>query len=77
MGNSKAGVITFAVIITFIVTDIPKELIALTAAGFLLLNRSIASSDMLKLVDGNLYYSSWDYLSSMPLLPPQVFLSNY
>ncbi|MEQ5092094.1 SLC13 family permease [Providencia rettgeri] len=52
--TAKAGVITFAVIITFIVTDIPKELIALTAAGFLLLNRSIASSDMLKLVDGNL-----------------------
>ncbi|MEX0422325.1 transporter [Providencia rettgeri] len=52
--TTKAGVITFAVIITFIVTDIPKELIALTAAGFLLLNRSIASSDMLKLVDGNL-----------------------
>ncbi|WP_272665863.1 MULTISPECIES: SLC13 family permease [unclassified Providencia] len=52
--TAKAGVITFAVIIAFIVTDIPKELIALTAAGFLLLNRSIASSDMLKLVDGNL-----------------------
>ncbi|GAB1440973.1 SLC13 family permease [Providencia sp.] len=50
----KAGIITFVVIIAFIVSDIPRELIALTAAGFLLLNRSIASSDMLKLVDGNL-----------------------
>lgn len=52
--TAKAGIITFAVIIAFIASDIPKELIALTAAGFLLLNRSIASSDMLKLVDGNL-----------------------
>ncbi|HFF1655669.1 MULTISPECIES: SLC13 family permease [Providencia] len=52
--TTKAGVITLAVIIAFIVSDIPRELIALTAAGFLLLNRSIASSDMLKLVDGNL-----------------------
>lgn len=52
--TTKAGIITFAVIIAFIISDIPRELIALTAAGFLLLNRSIASSDMLKLVDGNL-----------------------
>ncbi|WP_353243220.1 SLC13 family permease [Providencia sp.] len=52
--TTKAGIITFAVIVAFIVSDIPRELIALTAAGFLLLNRSIASSDMLKLVDGNL-----------------------
>ncbi|MTC59322.1 transporter [Providencia rustigianii] len=52
--TAKAGVITLAVIVAFVVSDIPKELIALTAAGFLLLNRSIASSDMLKLVDGNL-----------------------
>ncbi|MGG4609353.1 ArsB/NhaD family transporter [Providencia sp. Me31A] len=52
--TTKAGIITFIVIIAFIVSDVPRELIALTAAGFLLLNRSIASSDMLKLVDGNL-----------------------
>ncbi|QCJ69666.1 transporter [Providencia heimbachae] len=52
--TAKAGIITFAVIIAFVASDIPRELIALTAAGFLLLNRSIASSDMLKLVDGNL-----------------------
>ncbi|EPL6453354.1 MULTISPECIES: SLC13 family permease [Providencia] len=52
--TTKAGIITFAVIIAFIISDIPRELIALTAAGFLLMNRSIASSDMLKLVDGNL-----------------------
>ena len=52
--TTKAGIITLAVIVAFVVSDIPRELIALTAAGFLLLNRSIASSDMLKLVDGNL-----------------------
>ncbi|EKT63795.1 SLC13 family permease [Providencia burhodogranariea] len=52
--TSKAGIITLIVIIAFVISDIPRELIALTAAGFLLLNRSIASSDMLKLVDGNL-----------------------
>ena len=52
--TTKAGIITLAVIIAFVATDFPRELIALTAAGFLLLNRSIASSDMLKLVDGNL-----------------------
>lgn len=52
--TSKAGIITAIVIVAFVVSDIPRELIALTAAGFLLLNRSIASSDMLKLVDGNL-----------------------
>lgn len=52
--TTKAGVITFAIIFCFIFTDIPKETIALTAAGLLLINRSISSNDMLKLVDGNL-----------------------
>ncbi|WP_392564128.1 SLC13 family permease [Orbus wheelerorum] len=50
----KAGVITVIVIIAFIATDIPRELIAFGAAGFLLLNRTISSNDMLKHVDGNL-----------------------
>lgn len=50
----KAGIITFIVIIAFIATDIPRELIAFGAAGFLLLNRTIASNDLLKHVDGNL-----------------------
>jgi len=52
--TAKAGVITFAIIFCFIFTDISKEIIALTAAGLLLINRSISSNDMLKLVDGNL-----------------------
>ena len=50
----KAGFITILVIIAFMVGLWPRELIALTAAGFLLMNRKIASSDMLKHVDGNL-----------------------
>lgn len=50
----KAAVITFAIIFCFIFTDISKEIIALTAAGLLLLNRTFATNDMLKLVDGNL-----------------------
>ena len=50
----KAGVITLAIIFCFIFTEIPKEIVALTAAGLLLVNRSISSNDMLKLVDGNL-----------------------
>ncbi|MGG4606236.1 SLC13 family permease [Paenalcaligenes sp. Me131] len=50
----KAGFITLLVIVAFMVGLWPRELIALTAAGFLLMNRKIASSDMLKHVDGNL-----------------------
>jgi len=52
--TAKAGILTFAVILAFVVTDWPRELIALSAAGFLLINRKIASSDMLKHVDGDL-----------------------
>lgn len=52
--TAKAGVVTFAIVFCFIFTDIDKEIIALTAAGLLLINRSISSNDMLKLVDGNL-----------------------
>lgn len=52
--TAKAAVITFGIIFCFIFTDISKEIVALTAAGLLLINRSIASNDMLKLVDGNL-----------------------
>ncbi|WP_392562350.1 SLC13 family permease [Orbus sturtevantii] len=50
----KAGIITLLVIIAFIATSIPRELIAFGAAGFLLLNRTISTNDMLKHVDGNL-----------------------
>jgi Na+/H+ antiporter NhaD/arsenite permease-like protein len=50
----KAGVATFLVVLAFVVSDWPRDLIALGAAGILLINRQIASSDMLKHVDGNL-----------------------
>ena len=50
----KAAAVTLAVILAFVLTDWPKELIALGAAAFLLINRKIASSDMLGQVDGDL-----------------------
>ncbi|MFG1296647.1 ArsB/NhaD family transporter [Xanthobacter variabilis] len=50
----KAGAMTFLVVLAFVVSDWPRDLIALGAAGVLLINRKIASSDMLKHVDGNL-----------------------
>ncbi|MGH2343179.1 SLC13 family permease [Segnochrobactraceae bacterium EtOH-i3] len=50
----KAGAVTLLVILAFVFGDWPRDLIALTAAGFLLINRKIASADMLKHVDGNL-----------------------
>lgn len=52
--TAKAGIVTLAVVAAFIASPWPRELVALTAAAFLLINRTIASSDMLKHVDGNL-----------------------
>ncbi len=50
----KASLVTLVVIAAFVLSDWPRDLIALSAAGVLLINRRIASSDMLKHVDGNL-----------------------
>ncbi|MGQ3675136.1 SLC13 family permease [Xanthobacter sp. TB0139] len=50
----KAAVVTVVVVVAFIFSDWPRDLIALTAAGVLLINRQISSADMLKQVDGNL-----------------------
>ncbi len=50
----KAGAVTAAVILAFVATDWPHELIALAAGGFLLVNRRIASGDVMQHVDGNL-----------------------
>lgn len=50
----KAAIVTLLVVGAFIFSNASRELIALCAAGFLLINRRIASSDMLKNVDGNL-----------------------
>jgi len=52
--TAKAALVTFAVIVAFVFSDWPRELIALGAAAFLLINRRIASSDMMKHVDGSL-----------------------
>lgn len=52
--TTKAAVATFAVIVAFIVSGWPRELIALAVAAFLLINRQIPSTDMMKHVDGNL-----------------------
>ena len=50
----KAGVIAVAVVLAFTFTEWPRELIALGAAAILLVNRKIASADMMKHVDGSL-----------------------
>lgn len=50
----KAAVVTLAVIAAFTLTEWSHAVVALAAAGVLLLNRRIASADMLKHVDGDL-----------------------
>jgi Na+/H+ antiporter NhaD/arsenite permease-like protein len=52
--TAKAGVVAVAVLLAFAFSGWPRELIALGAAAILLVNRRIASSDMLKHVDGGL-----------------------
>ncbi|MBL8579885.1 MAG: transporter [Mesorhizobium sp.] len=50
----KAALVAAAVIAAFIFSDWPRELVALSGAGLLLLSRQVSSKDMLKHVDGNL-----------------------
>ncbi|GHE62419.1 transporter [Camelimonas fluminis] len=50
----KAGLVTLLVMAAFMSDLWPREIIALSAAGILLLNRKIASKDMLGQIDGNL-----------------------
>lgn len=50
----KAAAVTLVVVAAFIFTDWPRDRIALSAAALLLINRRIASTDMMKHVDGNL-----------------------
>jgi len=52
--TAKAAAVTLGVILAFVATDWPKELVALGAAAVMLVNRRIASSDMLGHIDGNL-----------------------
>jgi Na+/H+ antiporter NhaD/arsenite permease-like protein len=52
--TAKAAAVTLGVVLAFVLSDWPRELIALSAAALLLINRQISSTDMLKHVDGNL-----------------------
>jgi Na+/H+ antiporter NhaD/arsenite permease-like protein len=52
--TAKAALVTLAVVVAFVFSDWPRELIALGAAAVLLINRKIASTDMMKHVDGSL-----------------------
>ncbi|HUE87582.1 MAG TPA: anion transporter [Vicinamibacterales bacterium] len=47
----KGAVVTLLVVVAFLFTDWPRELVALTAAGVLLVSRRLASRDMMGLVD--------------------------
>jgi Na+/H+ antiporter NhaD/arsenite permease-like protein len=50
----KVAVVTFAVLAIFVLTDWPRDVVALAAAGVLLMNRRIASINMLRHVNGDL-----------------------
>jgi Na+/H+ antiporter NhaD/arsenite permease-like protein len=52
--TAKAATVTAAIVAAFVFSDWPRELIALAGAGLLLMNRRIASADMMKHVDGSL-----------------------
>ncbi|KAB0586383.1 SLC13 family permease [Comamonas kerstersii] len=50
----KAALVMAVTVVLFVLDIWPQEIVALGAAGILLVNRSIASSDVLQEVDGNL-----------------------
>ncbi|MFD1198062.1 SLC13 family permease [Brucella gallinifaecis] len=50
----KTAIVALIVIGMFILSDVPRELIALAGAGVLLISRKISSKDMLQHVDGDL-----------------------
>lgn len=50
----KAALVTLAVMLAFVLTDWPHDMVALGAAAVMLVNRTVASKDVLKAVDGNL-----------------------
>lgn len=52
---AKAAVVTVLVVAAFCLTAWPRELIALAAGAVLLLNRRVASADVMKHVDGDLF----------------------
>jgi Na+/H+ antiporter NhaD/arsenite permease-like protein len=52
--TSKGLAVAIAVVAAFLLTNWPRELVALTAAGVLLVSRQLASRDMIGLVDWHL-----------------------
>jgi Na+/H+ antiporter NhaD/arsenite permease-like protein len=54
METAKAALVTVVVVAAFMFTGWPHAIVALAGAGVLLLNRRIASSDLMKNVDGDL-----------------------
>jgi Na+/H+ antiporter NhaD/arsenite permease-like protein len=52
--TSKGLAVAIAVVAAFLLTQWPRELVALTAAGVLLVSRQLASRDMIGLVDWHL-----------------------
>jgi Na+/H+ antiporter NhaD/arsenite permease-like protein len=52
--TAKAALVTLAVVAAFVFSHWPRELIALSGAAVLLVNRTISSTDMMDHVDGNL-----------------------
>lgn len=51
---AKGFVVLVTLVVLFVLTDVPREVAALAAAGVLLLSRRLASRDLLGLVDGQL-----------------------
>jgi len=52
--TAKAALVAAAVILAFVLSPWPRELIALAAAGVLLVSRKVSSGDLLSKVDNNL-----------------------
>lgn len=50
----KAAATAIVVVVAFVFSDWPRETVALTAAGFLLLSRRVSSKSLLREVDGEL-----------------------
>ncbi len=53
--TAKTALVTLLVVAAFCLTSWPRDLVALGAGALLLLNRRIASADVMKQVDGNLF----------------------
>jgi Na+/H+ antiporter NhaD/arsenite permease-like protein len=52
--TAKGAAVTTAIVLAFLLTDWPREIVALAGAGILLISRRMASREMLGLVDWHL-----------------------